>query len=923
MNGLKEFLARHGLEPYLATLVAEDIDSVDLLRQCNDADLLAMGFKLGARLKFRSALQDATVISSPPPRPAASCPASPATSNGLAASPSAERTPPSKQQTLSQHGVSVTRKADGALIVPRPSVQLPFRCPFLHCGKSFKRPNDLTNHKKAMHKATDPMRVRVGPFLGQSNIRDFATPYSRVTRLFPSTVVLFACAWVPLVPKPVTSAARAVIAQYSALTSRYPSCVGLFAHSIWVRVPPKPPELSRPRPGSRPAHAPKHKKAPCGRALNRGSKVRKCSLVLTRKKAIDKYAEYLLDPKHKRPTNIAKTIACWLGTNRVNVTKWWNKREKYWAAWKTMAATRNKSKGAVSCRRLRYLPRVKHGRYQAAEAQLHDEFLAHRVAGNKVSGLWLRLRMRQITQETHPHASVKATMGWLYKWCRRFGVVVRRRTAYKTPVVDRLQRIKRWHARLWERIKRGAQCCATYGRWQLKNRYNMDQVPCPFANIEKRTYHSSSHGKRVLIQTGQEGGDKRECTLQLCCRYVDNELAATQPRAAIIFRGKGLRIAAEERSQWDPRVDVYFQAKAWLNDSVLDEWVIRTFSKATSFAQNAHADWEESVLFCDNLKTQTRDHFRHLLWKHARTKLHLFPTGVTDELQTVDDGLGVMVKRHMGEAFTAWLENNLERMLKREVKASERRIVLTKLLADAWQWACEHYNFIKSGVKNGCCMGLSADTHKHIHLQGLEGEYAFDTDDCGGTCASSDAEQEQQVSDLDAASDTDSDGLEVRSDSDSASDSDESDDEHAGPGNVDDQGNFVAPEGMHPLERPPSPMTLAVLKKRKIMVGVKWPFGDEVGWEMGRFTKFDATGKHKGEYSVKFEDGQLVWFPVPPVDEYGGTVDKRWVLVQPTGTAESEGTAKSESESEPDHAPSRRKNKPRACNMPAPKRKKR
>ena len=100
----------------------------------------------------------------------------------------------------------------------------------------------------------------------------------------------------------------------------------------------------------------------------------------------------------------------------------------------------------------------------------------------------------------------------------------------------------------------------------------------------------------------------------MCCRYVDNEFATTQPRAAIIFRGKGLRIAAEERSQWDPRVDVYFQPKAWLNDPVLDEWVICTFSKATSYARDA--DWEESVPFCDNLKTQTRDHFRKLSLIH-------------------------------------------------------------------------------------------------------------------------------------------------------------------------------------------------------------------------------------------------------------------------------------------------------------------
>ena len=70
MDLLKEFLVSHGLEHCLATLAAEDIDSVVLLRQCTDADLLAMGFKLGARLKLRAALQDATATSSPPPRQA-------------------------------------------------------------------------------------------------------------------------------------------------------------------------------------------------------------------------------------------------------------------------------------------------------------------------------------------------------------------------------------------------------------------------------------------------------------------------------------------------------------------------------------------------------------------------------------------------------------------------------------------------------------------------------------------------------------------------------------------------------------------------------------------------------------------------------------------------------------------------------------
>ena len=351
---------------------------------------------------------------------------------------------------------------------------------------------------------------------------------------------------------------------------------------------------------------------------------------------------------------------------------------------------------------------------------------------------------------------------------------------------------------------------------------------------------------------------------------------------------------------------MYFQPKAWLNDGVLDEWVIRTFSQCTSFVQDS--DWQESVLFCDNLRTQTRPHFRKLLWKHARTKLHLFPTGVTDELQTVDDGLGVMVKRHMGDAYTSWLELNLERMVRREIPASERRIVLTKFLADAWVWASENYNFIKSGVKNGCCMGISADTHRHIKLEGHEGEYSFTTSDCGGSCASSEEEDELTEADLDEASEGCDDGLEVRSDSDSASSgSQDSGDEHPGPQNVDSEGNFIAPEGTQPLDRPPAPMTLALLKKRRIRVGVKWPFGDEVGWEMGSFTKFDSSGPHKGEYTVQFEDGQVVWFPVPPLKEYGSTVDKRWVLVEPVSTATRDAGLQCLSDSENDQQPRKRR----------------
>ena len=371
--------------------------------------------------------------------------------------------------------------------------------------------------------------------------------------------------------------------------------------------------------------------------------------------------------------------------------------------------------------------------------------------------------------------------------------------------------------------------------------------------------------------------------MQLCCRYIDNKFAAKQPRAAIIFRGKGIRITREEQAQWDGRVDVYFQPKAWLNDSVLDEWTIRTFAPCTSYEVDGPEDFEESVLFCDNLRTQTRPAFKQLLWHVAQTKLHLFPTGVTDELQTIDDGLGVMVKRHMGDNYTNWLEANLERMLKGQVTASERRVVLTKFLAEAWVYVCENYDFLKSGHKNGCCMDVTGENHSEIRLQGLESAYSFSTADMDGTPASSDDEDEQAESDEDEQAD---DGLEIRSDSDRGVVSDESDDEHPGPSNVDDDGNFIPPEGTLPLDLPPTPMTLQILKARGIRLALRWPFGDEIGWELGNFTKYDTKGAHRDKYTVQFDDGQEVWFPVPPLAEYGCTVDKRWCLFQRDGDAE-------------------------------------
>jgi len=623
------------------------------------------------------------------------------------------------------------------------------------------------------------------------------------------------------------------------------------------------------------------------RKNNRGSDSRKSKFLKFRKRIVDKYEELSNLPSWRRPKNMKKTMSGIFKTSPSNIQRYWKDREIIRGFWADRVASRNRERGSRSLADMRRMPRKQRGKFDNAECILYDEFRDKRKKGYKVGGLWLRLRFKQLVMEKHSK-EVKGTRSWLYRWSARFKVTCRRRTAYKAPVKDRLPKIKRWHARLLRRLKRGKQVDAADGRWRLQNRFNVDQVPACFADPVQRTYHAKEDGERVIVQLGRDAAAKRECTLQLCCRYVGKEMASTQPRAAIIFRGKGLRISAEEREQWDKRVDVYFQPRAWLDKYINAEWTERTFAPCTSYHQNQSGGHEESVVFTDNLSTQTTEEWRKQLWKSARTKSHLFPTGVTDELQTIDDGVGWMTKHHMGEAWTRWIEttapdgqSNLERMVASEVSASEKRVLLSKFLGDAWDHVTAKYDFLYSGEKNGCTLDVDGTQMSKIKLQGLEECYTFTAADAGESAASSADEEEEDTENEGTDCDTEEMG-EIEVVSESEPDSDDASEEE-GPQNVDDHGNFEVPDGMHVLPKPPVNFSVASLKAFKLKIALKWPFGDEFGWEIGKIIKLVThAGRHKGSFVIRFEDGIEWYWPKLRDFQYGGT--KAWVLIAETET---------------------------------------
>ena len=96
----------------------------------------------------------------------------------------------------------------------------------------------------------------------------------------------------------------------------------------------------------------------------------------------------------------------------------------------------------------------------------------------------------------------------------------------------------------------------------------MDQTPLPFVFDDNRTYDTVG-AKEIWVRSGLSGLDKRQCTVQLTvfgdgvCRLIPT----------LIFWGKDLRISKEEKSNWDKWVKVFFQEKAWCDQTIMKCWM--------------------------------------------------------------------------------------------------------------------------------------------------------------------------------------------------------------------------------------------------------------------------------------------------------------------------------------------------------------
>lgn len=188
------------------------------------------------------------------------------------------------------------------------------------------------------------------------------------------------------------------------------------------------------------------------------------------------------------------------------------------------------------------LANLKRGRPTSKHAAtfilLYQEFKKARGFGKKVSFLWLWVKGRKIAAEkSYPVFTRSATQQFIKKQ----GVKIRRVQFRKNvPKSVHAPKLRDWHVNFREGVIKSGRDTEFYdnkwGRFPPPTRYNVDQVPLPFAMDVKTTYEMGTvgHKDKVWVRQPGSGLEKRQCTLQLCFSPQDSHV-----KPEIIFRGTG------------------------------------------------------------------------------------------------------------------------------------------------------------------------------------------------------------------------------------------------------------------------------------------------------------------------------------------------------------------------------------------------
>ena len=270
------------------------------------------------------------------------------------------------------------------------------------------------------------------------------------------------------------------------------------------------------------------------------------------------------------------------------------------------------------------------------EAVLLEQVKEMRDAGLPVHRNTVKV-LAEVVHKTLYGKEFKAGDKLITNFFKRAGMVCRKATNKKPiPETSKIDKVQAWHQHLVNVISsqnqlRPLELHPIWGRFLASCRVSMDEVPLPFVIDADSTYDFRGAKRVWTIQPGN-GLDKRQATLILAIA-AEGE----QPRPAIIFRNSsnGEGLSAEEKAFYASLkgVDVYYQANAWMDSTVMAQWVERTWGDYKKAVGKA-----ETLLMMDNLGSHKAPDVLQSLKERHNTLVMFGPPGATELWQAIDQG---------------------------------------------------------------------------------------------------------------------------------------------------------------------------------------------------------------------------------------------------------------------------------------------
>lgn len=369
------------------------------------------------------------------------------------------------------------------------------------------------------------------------------------------------------------------------------------------------------------------------------------------------------------------------------------------------------------------------------EQELFERFVKWRLSGKAASKSWFRRTSAKIVKSLAEDLvkAFKYSDGWLLRFCKRFGIGRRRvtRVAQKRPndYIDVSNSFIKFCRRAlvgFDRARLEDQWIKTCNpaclgrllqppcrRIQPCNILNFDETPVPFEFLDGYTYDLIG-AKTVSVESKRSGWHKRQATLVL---YIFAD-GVPRLKPKLIFHGAAdqdrNRLRKEEASLYSDKVTVEYNEAAYNNGQLMLKWAIEEL--VPTLRQ------QESLLVMDHASFHKTEDVMKVFRANCITPC-MIPAGCTAILQPLDVSINKAFKEKMRELLDEHLERAEEENQPMETP-SARRVLLTKVVGEAWDWLCtERVEMVKNSfISTGINIAVDGSEDHLIDIKDIKQE---------------------------------------------------------------------------------------------------------------------------------------------------------------------------------------------------------